>query len=223
MNSLQQVLASDIFVRVDAQNIGITRAADGSIQTNGLFELKSTLGVGATLIATPLTLSLEPTFVPAVEPTLPPVKKVEIKHVPQGKSSSNTLMGRFYITALPGYEINVSKLTLRYYFTADAEKAMNLYHDYSGADVRRSPWYVALNPYISYKLVKMATPTATADYYVEITYNNNFVFDNTGKLELCMRLSRADWSKFDQTNDYSYINGMVAIYDGQVISGNLPQ
>jgi hypothetical protein len=223
MNSLQQVLSSDIFVSVDTQNIKISRATDGSILMNGLIELKSALGVGATLISSPLTVSLEPTFVPTVEPTLPPVKKVEIKHVPHGKPQSNTLMGRFYIKALPGNDINVSKLTLRYYFTADVDKTMNLYHDYSGADVRRSPWYVSLNPYISYKMVKMQTPTANADHYVEITYSNSFVFDSTGKLELCMRLSRSDWSKFDQTNDYSYHNGMVAIYDGQVISGNLPQ
>ena len=56
-----EVLTSDIFVSTDTSKLP-TRAADGSIEMNGLFELKDTApaGVGAVLKATPLDESVRP-------------------------------------------------------------------------------------------------------------------------------------------------------------------
>ena len=66
----------------------------------------------------------------------------------------------------------------------------------------------------------MANPTANADAYVEIKFDSNYDLDSSANLQLGIRMKKADWSNFDQTNDYSYTNGAVVYVNGTCVSGN---
>src|SRR6185437_7421506 len=95
------------------------------------------------------------------------------------------------------------QVTLRYYFTADT----------SGSYVFACAWAVVGCGSITGTVGTLATPTATADHYIQL------------------RLYRADWQNVNQANDYSFngadtnyaVNTDVAAYvDGALAFGTAP-
>ncbi|HEV2635765.1 MAG TPA: cellulose binding domain-containing protein [Actinocrinis sp.] len=92
--------------------------------------------------------------------------------------------------------IPYSQITLRYYFTADA----NVNYTFACA------WAVAGCSNLSGTVAALPTPTATADHYLQITFKSTAgslaAGANSGDLEL--RLYRSDWQNVNQADDYSF-------------------
>ncbi|WP_455715966.1 glycoside hydrolase family 48 protein [Anaerosporobacter sp.] len=146
-------------------------------------------------------------------PTNPDIN-VEFKS--QGGDSSNIIGGQFKVTAKK--EVNLSDVKLRYYYTLEDEIAQNAYIDSVSLSMTKAPWYVSLNSSTQVKIVQVSGN----NYYMEISFNTDLTLDESGKLELGIRLSKANWSNFDQTNDYSYKSGVIVLYKDEVISGVQP-
>ncbi|GHF20890.1 hypothetical protein GCM10014715_89000 [Streptomyces spiralis] len=115
--------------------------------------------------------------------------------------------------------LDLSKVTLRYYFTGDG--GANTY----------SAWcdYAQLGcANVTQKVVAMSTPKAGADHYLEIGFTTGAGTLAAGKStgDIQNRLNKTDWSNFNESDDYSratntayadttkvtaYVNGTLAV------------
>ncbi|GFN30825.1 endo-1,4-beta-xylanas [Paenibacillus curdlanolyticus] len=90
--------------------------------------------------------------------------------------------------------VNLSGLTIRYYFTKDSNASLNSWVDYAtigGSNVNRT----------------FGSVSATgADTYVELSFSASAgVIQPGGQSgEIQLRISKADWSNFNESNDYSF-------------------
>ncbi|WP_289734455.1 endo-1,4-beta-xylanase [Streptomyces macrolidinus] len=93
--------------------------------------------------------------------------------------------------------LDLSKVTVRYYFTGD-----------SGATTfTASCDYAAIGcGNITQKIVALSSPKAGADHYLELGFTSAAgslaANANTGDLQI--RINKTDWSNFSETDDYSY-------------------
>ena len=126
--------------------------------------------------------------------------------------------------------IDLSKVKIRYYFTIDNENDVNYWCDY--ACKNDSDGYKGLTSDVQGKIVKMDTPMENADHYLEVSFSSNAgLLQKGGSIELSNRFSKADWSSFNQSNDYSFNSSAssyvdwdkaVVLIDDNVVSGNEP-
>ena len=119
-----------------------------------------------------------------------------------------------------GDAVALKDITIRYYIKSEGTAADVIYIDNAGLSLNRAPYYASLTSDVKATVVKMANPTADADAYVEVKINSDYTIDSSSNLSLGIRMAKADWSNFDQTNDYSYKNGAVVYVNGSCVSGN---
>ncbi len=96
--------------------------------------------------------------------------------------------------------LDLSKVTLRYYFTGDG--GANTY----------SAWcdYAQLGcANVTQKVVAMSTPKAGADHYLEIGFTTGAGTLAAGKStgDIQNRFNKSDWSNFNESDDYSRATG----------------
>lgn len=109
--------------------------------------------------------------------------------------SSNSISPQFKIINTGSASINLSDVKLRYYFTDDDATSQNFWCDWSSIDSAN----VVAN------FVAMDQPTETADCYLEISFANTAGSLDSGESALLQtRVSKADWSNYTQSNDYSF-------------------
>ncbi|WP_218030970.1 cellulase family glycosylhydrolase [Dictyobacter aurantiacus] len=118
--------------------------------------------------------------------------------------------------------INLSDVTIRYWYTIDSNQSQTFNCDYSGIGCGN----------ISGKFVPVSGRT-NADYYVEIGFTSGAGSLAAGATspEIQDRFNKNDWSNYNQANDYSY-NGsqlsyapapkITAYYQGHLIWGTEP-
>lgn len=175
-----------------------------------------------------VTPSDTPTVKPSDTPSPSPVKPstgvqkdtdVKVTIGNNGGASTSTIGGQWQVTNKVG-SVNTKDLKIRYYFTSDNSTSDVVYIDNVGMSLSKSPWYAALTSSTSAKVVKMANPTATADSYIEITFDASYDLDASSNIQMGIRMAKSNWSQYDQSNDYSYSNGVVVYVGGDCVSGN---
>lgn len=123
--------------------------------------------------------------------------KIKVMAKSKGKADSDTIYANIKVINTGKDAINLADVKVRYYYTVDKEIEQNFYCDWSSIGASN----------VTACFVKMDDPRATADYYVEIGFKST-----AGKLqpgaavEINSRIALKDWSKFNQLNDYSYVN-----------------
>lgn len=134
---------------------------------------------------------------------------------------TNTLAQNIILSTYSDKVYDLSKLKIRYYYTADSEADENVYIDTAAVAYSRAPYYVALNNKVNAKIQKMNKAFDKADTYVEVGFNGNEILDKTAKCTVSLRICKSDWSMFNQENDYSYKDAskIAVYYDGHIISG----
>ncbi|NEW09337.1 cellulase family glycosylhydrolase [Paenibacillus sp. SYP-B3998] len=90
--------------------------------------------------------------------------------------------------------VNLSDLSIRYYFTKDGTQAMNSWIDWAqvgGANIQRT---------------FVSTTGTNTDTYVELSFTSGVgsipAGGQSGDIQL--RMSKTDWSNFNESNDYSF-------------------
>jgi hypothetical protein len=119
--------------------------------------------------------------------------------------------------------LDLSKVTLRYYFTGEA-----------GASTYGT-WvdYAALgSSNITTKVVAMSSPKAGADHYLEIGFTTGAGSLAAGKAsgDIQTRLNKTDWSNFNEADDYSRgtntayadTTKMTVYVNGTLVNGTEP-
>jgi len=122
-------------------------------------------------------------------------------------------------------DIDLSKLTVRYYFTQDSNKELKYFTD-----------YVSMGS-ISAAFYDFSSAAAKADKYIEIKPSSGTIstagaqWPKQSEVTIQIRVARSDWSNFDQSNDHSYTsatsqyieNPYIAVFEsGTLIAGSVP-
>lgn len=145
-------------------------------------------------------------------------------------NNAGSLTPQYKMVNTSDKEINLSKVKIRYYFTIDNENDINYFCDY--ACKNDSDGYAGLTSTVSGKIVKMDDTMEGADHYLELTFSKEAgSLQPGGSIELSNRFSKADWSAFTQSNDYSFNSSnssyadwdkSVVLIDDEVVSGTEP-
>ena len=149
--------------------------------------------------------------------------KTKNMNVGTGAVENNTLYPQFHIINTSDADIDLSDVTLRYYFTIDGEMPLKFYCDYASIHDTN---VIAKN--ITGKFVKLDTPVDGADYYMEVVFTSG-----AGKLkpgsytDIHTRIGKSDWSVFKPGDDYSqntsgdltYFDQVDMFYQGTLVWG----
>lgn len=178
----------------------------------------STKGKTTTSAAVKVYVQLEVVEAPVVDFVL------EVGNTGNGQASTNTLTNNFKLVHKSGNDIDLSKLEIRYYFTADGSEGQTVWCDNAAAQMNKAPWYSPYTSKVSGKVIKMDAAKAGADCYIQITINASEMISAGTTLEIATRTAKSNWSNYDQSNDYSYGNaGKVCVYyDGNLVAGIEP-
>ncbi|MFF3350133.1 cellulase family glycosylhydrolase [Streptomyces sp. NPDC002779] len=89
--------------------------------------------------------------------------------------------------------VKLDAVTVRYYFTRDGSSSVSAWCDYAAVGCAQ----------VKLRVVPLATAVSGADAYLEVSFTGGSLVTggNTGDIQL--RMSKADWSNFNETNDYS--------------------
>lgn len=111
------------------------------------------------------------------------------------QATSNSILPRYRITNTGNSSISLSDLKIRYYYTIDGDKSQTFWCDWSS---------IGSNNVVG-TFVKMSSPKAGADYYLEISFTDGAGNLEPGaSIEVQGRFSKSDWSNYTQTDDYSF-------------------
>lgn len=177
-----------------------------------VFTAKAVTTEGMSAEAVPVSIKVK---LP-VNPVTPDQPKINVTIQNQGGTSTNTLGGQFVVTS--DRDTDLSKVTIRYYYTLEDAVKQNVYVDGAGLSCSKAPWYVNLGTSINAKVVQVSGD----QYYLEITCSDSQILDAGGRLSIGIRVCKETWTNYDQSNDYSYKNGAVVLYNGKVVTGTMP-
>ena len=114
--------------------------------------------------------------------------------------------------------MNLADLEIRYYFNTVTGVEQKIWCDHSALQMNVSPWYVTLNSDLETAVVDLGNGTS----YISVQPSSAISFVNNGKFILQARVCKADWSNYDQSDYFSYNNGVAVYYRGQLIEGLEP-
>ncbi len=129
----------------------------------------------------------------------PPVTlKVKYQNGDNGQLTNSLIKPNLTLVNEGSAAVPYSELTVRYWLTSESSASVNAWVDYAQMG---SNWVKA-------KYVAVENPRAGATGYVEYTFDasagNLAANGNSGAIN--SRLSNADWSNFNEADDYSYQN-----------------
>lgn len=128
----------------------------------------------------------------------------DIKVVTTAGSSVNQT---YTVTPKNNQAIDLSKFSIKYYYTKEDTKPMSFWCDSAAAQLTVAPWYA------SFSNVTGTFGSDADGSYLEIKLNQNYVLQpNTGSVQLQVRYANNDWSNISKFTEKK----MVLIYDGKV-------
>ncbi|WPV00721.1 LamG-like jellyroll fold domain-containing protein [Mucilaginibacter sp. cycad4] len=137
-------------------------------------------------------------------------------------TSGNTISTYLAINNTGNVPVAFGDITARYWFTKDGTQSLNYWIDYAKKGSGN----------ISGNFVPLSTALTGADTYLELAVNSSvgplYPLSSSGNIQY--RITKADWSSFNELNDYSYLakdvmkenNHITVYYKGQLIYGTEP-
>lgn len=150
--------------------------------------------------------------------------EIEVSNTSSASVTTNTLVNNFKIKNIKGEALDLSKLSIRYYYTSDGAGKETVWCDNVSITFNKAPWYVSYTGVCNGNIVKMSGKTDLADSYLEITFDTTDQLEEGAVLEAATRTAKDNWSNYDQSNDYSYGDSekVAVYYDGVLIAGMEP-
>ncbi|SFR86577.1 lipocalin-like domain-containing protein [Anaeromicropila populeti] len=138
---------------------------------------------------------------PAVTPTPTSTPEAQVKI--QVTSENNVSINQQYVISATGTQsIDLSKLTIFYYYSRTSTIGQNFWCDFAGLLLNASPWYINYTPNVK---------AAFHNGYVEISFTESYILEpNGGNLNMGVRFAQSDWSSYQEFVDY----GCKVFYNG---------
>lgn len=132
--------------------------------------------------------------------------------------SGNTVQFALDITNNTGAAIDLSKLEIDYFLTADGNNDLNFWCDYSALT---GSSYTALTDSVKGSFSKASGDNC--DTKCAVTFDSGSIASGDG-LTLQVRITRADWSDFNLGNDYSAgnVEHIYILNNGKAVFGKKP-
>ncbi|SFR86626.1 cellulose binding domain-containing protein, partial [Anaeromicropila populeti] len=138
---------------------------------------------------------------PVVTPTPTSATGVQAK-VQVTSQISSSINQQYTISATGTQSIDLSKLTIRYYYSRTSTTAQSFWCDNAGLQLNVSPWYVNYTPNVK---------ATFYNGYVEISFTGSYsLAPGAGSLNMGVRFAQSDWSSYQGFVD----NGCKAFYNG---------
>jgi endo-1,4-beta-D-glucanase Y len=99
--------------------------------------------------------------------------------------------------------IPLSELKIRYWYTVDGDKPQSYWCDWAALGCAS----------VSGRFVKLATPKASADYYLELGFSGGTLAPGASSGEIQSRIAKSDWSNYSESGDYSFDPTKTAFAD----------
>mgnify|MGYP000863217752 CR=1 FL=1 len=130
--------------------------------------------------------------------------------------SSNSISPRFRITNKDNKSLNLSDVKIRYYYINDGGKSQSFWCDWSNAGSSN----------VTGKFIKLPSAKNGADTYLEIAFASGAgTLAPNESVEVQIRVTKDDWSNYNQANHYSFNSNALDYTDWNkitvYISGNL--
>jgi len=166
-----------------------------------------------------------PTTTPTATPTPPPGVSIQLKYQDgtAGQSTTNTLRPDVQIVNTGTTSLNLSQITIQYWYTIDSSAPQTYACDYATLGCGN----------VTGTFVQVSPARTGTDYYLQIGYTSGAGSlapgSNTGALQ--DRVNKTDWSNYNQGNDYSYNGSLTTFspwtkvtvsYQGQLTWGTQP-
>ncbi len=111
-------------------------------------------------------------------------------------AGDNHIRSSFRIVNKGEEAVDLQNVKLRYYYTIDGDKAQEFHCDYAQMG----------NGNVKAQFVKLDTPVAGADYYMEVSFGPGAGIlapgQDTGEIQT--RVNKSDWSNYNESDDFSY-------------------
>lgn len=179
---------------------------------------------GAYTVNQKITVYRNGQLVWGIEPTPAPAA-LQLKVQTQNRNNSptgNQISTYLTLNNTGNIPVAYKDLALRYWFTAEGNQPLNFWIDYTPLG----------NGKVKGNFVRLPTPLSVADTYWEVKFDSTlgslYGASTTGSIQF--RITKNDWSNFNEANDYSYKiaapladNTHVTVYyKGQLVWGNEP-
>ncbi|WP_020571535.1 DUF5722 domain-containing protein [Neolewinella persica] len=150
-----------------------------------------------------------------------PFLVVDYRNGDNNKPTNNKIAPRLQLRNESDMPVGLNDITVRYWFTAENLAPLNFWVDYAALGTND----------VSGSFVALDGPYTGADHYLEMSFNTSFEVPangNTGDIKT--RITKANWTNFDETDDYSVANGnsfvettTITLYrNGELIWGTEP-
>ncbi|MEO3946010.1 endo-1,4-beta-xylanase [Gorillibacterium sp. CAU 1737] len=106
-------------------------------------------------------------------------------------ATDNQIKPHFNLKNTGTTPVDLTTVKLRYYFTKDSSQAMNAWVD----------WAAMGNQYVKTSFGTLSAPGA--DTYLEVSFTSGTLAPGAQTSDIHVRMSKADWSNFNEADDYS--------------------
>ncbi|GAA3734616.1 cellulase family glycosylhydrolase [Salinactinospora qingdaonensis] len=150
--------------------------------------------------------------------TTTPELKAQYKNS-NSDTSGNQIRPVIQVSNTGSTDADLSRVSVRYYLTKEGSASLSYTCDYAAIDCSN----------VSGSFQAMATPTAEADTYLELSLSGTLApNESTGDIQ--NRINKSDWSNFDESNDYSHgtntsyadAENITIHVDGELVWGTPP-
>jgi hypothetical protein len=147
---------------------------------------------------------------------------VDYKDGDNNRLNNNSIKPQLKLRNEADYEVDLNRLSVRYWFTAEDFSPLKFYVDYAQLGTSA----------VNGSFVALEEARDGANYYLEMTFDTNkkiAALGNSGEIKT--RISKSNWTNFDEADDHSYSNhnqyletAKITVYwDGQLIWGEEPE
>jgi endoglucanase len=170
--------------------------------------------------AVPVTTAVK---TPIAVPDGPGSLQVYYKVGNPGVATTNQVMPQLELFNTGKSSVNLSEVTIRYWYTLDTRQAQSYWCDYAAVGCAN----------ISGSFVSLSSPRAKANTYLEIRFTSGAgnLAPGANTAEIQNRFNKNDWSNYQQAYDYSYEGSattftvstrITVYYKGTLVWGSEP-